>query len=207
MSRKFDMVTWASFNWDCVFEASYWYSRRGNPKLAIELDNWRATSRKNEFLKLHGGINWWRIGGRLHYLPFGRGGQLSKKWTEYADNIGDGEPVILEPSVYKYGDDNYELLKPQWDRFIERLCQSDCVIILGYSLPEADSQARSKITVAFQVNRDCKWLLVDPSDETCRRYGRLLGRDALKTFNMGLVGFTNDLKENLQAAFPSMDFS
>lgn len=58
MSKKFDMVMWASFNWDCVFEASYWYCRRGNPKLAIELDNWHATSRKNEFLKLHGGINW-----------------------------------------------------------------------------------------------------------------------------------------------------
>ena len=72
---------------------------------------------------------------------------------------------------------------------------------------EADSQARSKITVAFQVNTGCKWLLVDPSDETCRRYSRLLGRNALKTFNMGLVGFTTDLKVNLQAAFPAMDFS
>ena len=162
MTKKFDLVTWASFNWDCVFEASYWYSRRGNPKLAIELENWRATSRKNEFLKLHGGINWWKIGGRLHYLPFGRGGELTTKWTEYADNEAIGEPVILEPSVYKYGDDNYELLKPQWNRFIERLCAADYVLILGYSLPEADSQARSKITVAFQINPGCRWLLVDP---------------------------------------------
>jgi hypothetical protein len=207
MTKKFDLVTWASFNWDCVFEASYWYCRHGNPKLAIDLDNWHATSRKNEFLKLHGGINWWKIGGRLHYLPFGRGGELTTKWTDYADNNAEGEPVILEPSVYKYGDDNYNLLKPQWERFFERLCASDYVLILGYSLPEADSQARSKITVAFQVNPNCRWLLVDPSDETCRRYGRLLGRNALKTFNMGLVGFTNDLRENLQAAFPAMDFS
>jgi hypothetical protein len=53
MSKKFDMVTCASFSWDCVFEASYWYCRHGNPKLAIDLDNWHATSRKNEFLKLH----------------------------------------------------------------------------------------------------------------------------------------------------------
>ena len=206
MTNKVDRVTWASFNWDCVFEASFWYCRRGNPRLAIGLDNWRATSRKNEFLKLHGGINWWKIGGQPRYLPFGRGGELTTKWTEYADNQADGEPVILEPSVYKYRDENYELLK-QWDTFIERLCAADYVLILGYSLPEADSQARSKITVAFQVNPHCKWLLVDPADETCRRYGRLLGRDALKTFNMGLVGFANDLRENLQAAFPAMDFS
>src|ERR1017187_8042777 len=51
MTNKVDRVTWASFNWDCVFEASFWYCRRGNPRLAIGLDNWRATSRKNEFLK------------------------------------------------------------------------------------------------------------------------------------------------------------
>lgn len=92
--------------------------------------------------------------------------------------------------MYKYGDANYELLKPQWERFIERLCKADCVLILGYSLPEADSQARSKITVAFQVNPTCRWLLVDPGDETCRFYNRLLGKEALKTFNMGLAGFT-----------------
>lgn len=207
MSKKFDLVTWASFNWDCVFESSYWYSRHGNPRLAITLENWRPTTRKNEFLKLHGGINWWKIGDKLHYLPFGRDGELTAKWSEYADGNADGEPVILEPSVYKYHDDKYELLKPQWDRFIERLCEAEYVLILGYSLPEADSQARSKITVAFQVNPDCKWLVVDPSPETCSRYTRLLGKTSLTTFNMGLVGFTNDLKANLQTAFLAVDFS
>jgi hypothetical protein len=66
----------------------------------------------------------------------------------------------LEPSVYKYGDDNYELLKPQWDHFIERLCAAGYVLIVGYSLPESDSQARSKITVAFQVNPNCQARLI-----------------------------------------------
>lgn len=32
---------------------------------------------------------------------------------EYADNRADGEQVFSEPSVYKYSDDNYDLLKPQ----------------------------------------------------------------------------------------------
>jgi len=207
MRSKFDLVTWASFNWDCVFESSYWYACHGYPKLAIELEGWQQNTLKTEFLKLHGGINWWKIGEKLHYIPFGYGGGLSRKWTEYADDAADGEPVILEPSVYKYGGDKYELIKPQWDRFIERLCSADCVLILGYSLPEADSQARSKITVAFQVNPKCKWLLVDPSDETCHRYTRLLGGNALTTFSTGLVGFASDLKANLQEAFPAIDFS
>ena len=25
--NKFDHTTWASFNWDCIFEASFWYSQ------------------------------------------------------------------------------------------------------------------------------------------------------------------------------------
>jgi len=78
-------------------------------------------------------------------------GELTTKWTEYADNNAEGEPVILEPSVYKYGDDNYELLRPQWDRFIERLCAADYTLILGYSLPEADSQAGLKSRSPFRL--------------------------------------------------------
>ena len=30
--EKFDHTTWASFNWDCIFESSFWYSQpRGAP--------------------------------------------------------------------------------------------------------------------------------------------------------------------------------
>jgi hypothetical protein len=208
MSRQFDLVTWASFNWDCIFEASYWYCRKKNPRLAVDLQDWTVgTTRINEFLKLHGGINWWKVGGRLHYVSFGRGGDLSTKWSDYADGNAEGEPVILEPSVYKYTDENYDLLKGQWDHFMRRLCETDCVLVLGYSLPEADSQARSKLTVAFQVNSTCRWLVVDPSEETCRRYKRLLGETAVTTQQTGLAGFNNELKTNLQNGFPNVDFS
>lgn len=41
------------------------------------------------------------------------------------------------------------------DHFIESFCVAGYVLILGYSLPESDSQARSKITVASQVNANC----------------------------------------------------
>jgi len=38
---KFEHTTWASFNWDCIFEASFWYSQplgaRRNPALAIAM--------------------------------------------------------------------------------------------------------------------------------------------------------------------------
>jgi len=61
-NEKFEQVTWASFNWDCVFDASFWYWRpwagsgsRLNPSLAISIDNWYGGWSKHLFLKLHGG--------------------------------------------------------------------------------------------------------------------------------------------------------
>ena len=45
LRRSFSQMTWASLNWDCIFESSYWYNSgppqsgtRSNPHLAIRLD-------------------------------------------------------------------------------------------------------------------------------------------------------------------------
>ena len=70
-SDHFDQVTWASFNWDCLFEASFYYSSgpnslaRHNPNVVINLLNWRHSASCHTFLKLHGGINWWYEGGNI----------------------------------------------------------------------------------------------------------------------------------------------
>ncbi|MBF4482099.1 hypothetical protein [Dehalococcoides mccartyi] len=82
--KYFTHTTWASFNWDCIFEASFWYSipfglgigTRENPSLAIEVKNWRARNNDHLFLKLHGGINWWLINDEIVYLPFSGNGSL-----------------------------------------------------------------------------------------------------------------------------------
>ena len=47
MQEQFRRITWASFNWDCIFEASYYYSssdhpyQRNNPRVVVNLRNWR----------------------------------------------------------------------------------------------------------------------------------------------------------------------
>ena len=211
--NRFAQTTWATFNWDCIFESSYWYSKpylgpgsRGNPSLVIPIEGWRPGNPDHTLLKLHGGINWWRKGDKLTYLPWTGGGELTTKWSEYEQRDIEDGPVILEPSAYKYGDPNYELLKHQWDVFFDRLCAADFVIVIGYSLPESDSQARSRITIAAQVNRNCRWLVVDPSPEVCNRYKRLLGRRCLRTQLTTLSGFNNDITDNLQQAFPGVEF-
>lgn len=214
-NRKFEHITWASFNWDCVFDASFWYwqtyagpNSRSNPSLSIPMENAYGGWSKHKLLKLHGSINWWQINGHLTYVPFAMNNELRRRWAEYSQNQNPNSmPVILEPSAYKYQDDFYKLLEPQWNEFFHHLYQANCVIIVGYSLPEGDTQARSKIMTAFNTNRNCKWLLIDPSESTCARYIRLLGQKNLTVSRLGLVGFNNEIHANLQQAFSDIDFS
>jgi hypothetical protein len=213
--KHFDNTTWVTFNWDCIFESTYWYSQtnfgagsRSNPTLVLPLKDWWNGSTKHTLLKLHGGINWWKIGGQLTYLPWSAGGSLSARWAEFqdAEHAPDDGPVILEPSAYKYSDPNYKLLEPQWRFFLERLCEANYVIVVGYSLPENDMQARSRISVAAQVNQNCRWLVIDPSPDICARYRRLLGTKVVTTKITTLSGFNNDIEDNLNEAFPELTF-
>lgn len=209
-SRQFEHTTWASFNWDCVFEASFWYSQpyegaysRQNPSLAITIDNWSSGDWRHTFLKLHGGINWWLIGDKITYLQWTAGGELAQKWAAYdRDPSMQDRPVILEPSFYKYGDTTYRQLEPQWKVFLQEMLRADCILIIGYSFPEMDVNARSKILTAFQVNDTARWLVVDPSEVVCGRYRTLLGHTRVHVLQMTLAGFNNDLDAHVQEAFP-----
>jgi hypothetical protein len=214
LRRSFSQTTWASFNWDCIFEASYWYNSgppmspgsRSNPHLVIRLVGWRDGFSKNTYLKLHGSVNWWLVDGKPTYLKWASYGDLAQKWKELEEGKTKDTPIILEPSAYKYEDPIYpEILKPQWDEFFKRLCEADCVLILGYSLPDNDPQARCKILTAFQVNQRCLWAVVDPSQEVRAKYERLLGSRRLITFDQGLAGFAVNLEENLKTAFPNVE--
>lgn len=180
--KKFEHVTWASFNWDCIFESSFWYlqgplgaGRRVNPSLAVKIANWRQGTAQHLLLKLHGAVNWWIVNGVLTYLPWTDGGPLKQKWDDYERNATKDFPVLLEPSFYKYQDQCYKLLETQWDVFSERLADADCVLIIGYSLPDSDTYARSRILTAYQANAKCNWLLVDPSKNVFKRYRKLVG--------------------------------
>jgi hypothetical protein len=141
------LTTWASFNWDCIFEASYWYEnsqqlldyRRvgSNPKLAISIKDWRSGSTRDELLKLHGSIGWWIVNGELTYFPFSGGGPLERKWREYSEQQDTSDyPVLLEPSAYKYRDEVYKILEPQWNVFSAATAAA-CTKDSGASLPPA----------------------------------------------------------------------
>ncbi|MDM7911875.1 MAG: hypothetical protein QUS09_02145, partial [Methanotrichaceae archaeon] len=199
--KTFDHTTWASFNWDCIFEASFWYSRpwggpgsRSNPSLAIDVENWRYGTTRHHYLKLHGGINWWLINDKITYVRWGKVGTLDKIWGDYdKDPEMPHRPVILEPSFYKYDDSLHKQLQPQWDFFLARLLEAQSVLIVGYSLPEMDVNARSKILTGFQANDASRWLVVNSNEPTCDLYGRLLGNRRLATQPISLAGFNTCL--------------
>jgi hypothetical protein len=213
--KTFEHTTWASFNWDCIFESSFWYripyglgwGTRYNPQLAIKVENWRSGTNKHLFLKLHGGINWWLINDLVTYLPFTAGGPLQAEWEAYDNDPKFADrPVILEPSLYKYTDAMYNQLAPQWDHFFQNLIKADCIIVLGYSLPEMDINARSRIMTAFQVNNTGRWLVIDPSEKVCNLYKRLLGCDHVQILEKTLASFNTDILEQLKTAFPNVTF-
>ena len=212
---QFEHTTWATFNWDCIFESSYYYSSdqpwrsglRGNPTVAVDLKDWRQGSKKHLLLKLHGGINWWMQDDHLNYLSWGKNGSLQDRWAAYEQgDKSQGEPVILEPSFYKYTDSApFRILKAQWSQFFHNLLQADYVIIVGYSLLDLDTYAREMILTAFQINRQCRRLVIDPSHQICERYKQLLGTRSATCIEETLSSFNNEITDKVYEAFPTLE--
>jgi len=203
---NFEQTTWASFNWDCIFEASYYYSssidrmNRSNPQVLIGLRNWNnLRPSRNKFLKLHGGVNWWFENDGILYLPFGSRPDLRERWEAYEAGTAAGHPVLLEPSSHKYNDPVYKLLEPQWEFLIRELTQADRVVIVGYSLPEGDAMARTALAVGFQSGPpDARWIVVNRNANVCNRYQQLFGTRKVKTLTITLTDFSANLAENLE---------
>lgn len=209
-SDHFDQVTWASFNWDCLFESSFYYSSgpnslaRHNPKVVINLLDWRYSRSSHTFLKLHGGINWWYEGGNIHYLPFGHQPALNDRWLAYEQNQTTGSPVILEPSYYKYEDPIYEILKVQWRSFVQSLLEADLVVIIGYSLPAADPEARRALSIGFQSNTRARFVVIDISQDVCDRYQRLFGASRVLSIPCSIADVSEGLSDIIAQNIPSL---
>lgn len=205
--NRFAQTTWATFNWDCIFEASFYYSQpsfymsgqtRSNPTTVVDLFGWHHQLPSNYFLKLHGGINWWMIENVLTYLRWSRDGDLAQRWSRYESGLDPlNFPVILEPSYHKFLDPVYQLLQPQWERFASELISAKHIIVIGYSLPEGDTRARSVISSSFQANPHARWLLIDPSESTAERYRHLIGDRQLTWVSKGLAEFNIGMEDYL----------
>ena len=137
-----DNVTVASFNWDLMFEASYYQTKRSNPMLALELQGWKTGESRTTLLKLHGSLSWWDGQGHLKYKGYARYGSrpsaLEEAWTAYSPGSPE-RPLIMEPSAVKSSAPEATLLAPQWSKFEAALSKATHIISIGYSWPPNDT--------------------------------------------------------------------
>jgi hypothetical protein len=85
--------------------------------------------------------------------------------------------TTIKPEAKASGFPIYNLLKPQWDFFLKKLIDADFVIIVGYSIPDADIEARKVLSAGFQSGKEqSKWIIINPELKDCDNYGRLFGR-------------------------------
>ncbi|MCZ8139152.1 MAG: hypothetical protein O9258_07825 [Fimbriimonadaceae bacterium] len=194
LDKEFDHITWATFNWDAMFEQAFFYTFLQGKRLPsivgdiLDYDDAGRLNEKHTLLKLHGSVTWFKESdSSIRYKRFGKTqsrNEVRPAWEAYLDGDGTcGEPLIAEPTFFKHE----SLLKStflmeQWRRFESSLLDADKVIIIGYSLPDGD--ATSKQLLLSVVANACKaqFVVVDPEDVVCVRYERLLGLARVKAF-------------------------
>lgn len=79
------------------------------------------------------------------------------------------------------------------------MVNADRVVVLGYSLPEADTMARTAFTIGFQSGRaDSRWVVVNRDAAVCDRYQRFFGTRRLKALAISLSDFSADITGHLE---------
>lgn len=172
---RFATTTWGNFNWDSLLTSSFyhWSNKKRSMRMHRNIQGVPSRQEENHYLlKLHGGINlWWHESNLKFELP----GKLEKRWTDFRnDDPSSGIPAILEPSGFKYQDSEiYNLLKPQWDDFKCELKKASAIIIIGYSLPDLDPEAKKCLEAA--TSNVEKVIVFDPCDSVYRKYKNIFG--------------------------------
>lgn len=141
-------------------------------------------------LKLHGSVNWlacsecgciavWRDSYPTQTLwsseqVYESCSQCkSQKW----------EDTLVTPSRRRPQDPGY--LRYLWDMVKDALTYASCVIFIGYSLPDEDTDI---INLLGQGIRDsARILVIDPNMETIHRYRRLFGSDRVSEISRALT--------------------
>lgn len=158
LEDSYDLLVWATFNWDCLFESCYAQCRRvhrgspyRNPRLILNLEKYRKPiDSKTTYLKLHGGINWWAEEGTglCEYIQYGKpeNDDLNVRWNRLLVGKDGSYPLMLHPSPDKYNDDNpaFSQLLEQWHYLFDEAqdWSNTDVYFLGYSCPSTDRRAR-----------------------------------------------------------------
>jgi hypothetical protein len=178
-----------SFNYDLVldkglFESGIWKPGDGYGFPAVN-DKYEAQSTIS-LLKLHGSLNWEK----------GLEGKIELNWFDdkrqpYFDGYVDMQPPPFDyegkhlgnwvlPSYIKPL--NSELFIDLWKKAHQELMKAEEVVVIGYSLPDADSTVRLLFTLSNIKNKSLT--IVDKNDQEVKeKFETLTGNLNAKSFN------------------------
>ena len=150
-----------TFNWDLGLEKAL--------ELTSELEweyFWYPRLRNHIFLlKAHGSLDWFRT-EELYRVPKSDrepldetiGGISVLRWWDYTEILPhrpkEITPYIIPPTHAKTFQD--EEMRKIWRNMSEALVQAESIYIFGYSLPDADPQARIILRSSIEKNKNLK---------------------------------------------------
>ena len=174
-----------TFNYDLVFDKlildRYDAVDYGLPRANVyvkprSLDIWSGI----RMLKLHGSLNWTRCDscGRIDVFQKSRA-HLERRKGCTSGCRGYRNPVIVPPVRDKerfLGSGN-----PIWKKALEELQEADKVVLIGYSVPEADAAARALLAQTLgRDNPDAEVVIINSNpDALCTAEQRLGRRSSL----------------------------
>jgi hypothetical protein len=143
-------------------------------------------------LKLHGSVGW-RSGGSLpkHKVTLTNNllqgfGLVACSGRDY-DNLYN--QVMLAPSFVKMFE--HRVFYNLWSQAAQALRDAEDVVVVGYSLPEADAAAVALVTGALKSKRS-PLLVVGPAADDLRERYEVLTGGHVSTVNMGFAKWADD---------------
>lgn len=139
-----------SFNWDLVLDALL-FDQIGSANYGLD-----DTSSGPVLLKPHGSLNWFggtfgkRINAERKELLYADADEKTYRFRHFRSPVGkrDYMPLIIPPVFNKSFDEG--IYRETWKRCVSELSRAKTVTFLGYSLPDADLQARFILRCGFE---------------------------------------------------------
>jgi hypothetical protein len=183
--------TLITFNYDLVVETALYSRRLWNPSdgYGLEFNTSRKVSASNQFqtqialYKLHGSLNW-KSTSELEYFYVNDGtpvfpGYLADERQPSRQYEGKHAGRWVMPSFSK--DYSVPGLLTVWTKALDAVRRAEEVIIVGYSLPEADSAAGLLFGTTGISAKSVA--LIDPQAKSlCQRYGLITGNKGIKSY-------------------------
>ena len=186
-----------TFNYDLVVDSELWRRRKWNPRNGygptfnspgISQEASKVPTRFRIY-KLHGSLNWSSRGpfeGPLTLQGFYEDGKpifpgylADESPPPYGRYQGGQAPCWVMPSFIKKFD--VPELLTVWGLAQEAIKASEEVIVIGYSLPEADAAA-CLLLGAARLREKGLTIVDHKARDLCRKFKRITGAEAVETF-------------------------